>query len=104
MQKYYALINKLTTKPGKRDEVITLLLDSGKSFQDNPSCLISLVYKDAKESNIIWVEDVWTNKEDHTAALAQPELRPYIEKTIPLLEGMPEQQEIEFVGGKGLKT
>ena len=102
MQRYYALINKITTKPGKRDEVIELILESSKPFQNNASCLISLVYKDTKDPNVIWVEDVWTNKEDHIAALAQPELKPYIEKTIPLLKGMPEQHEIEFAGGKGL--
>jgi len=102
MKQYYALINKLTTKSGKRDEAITLILESSKPFQNNASCLISLVYKDTKDPNVIWVEDVWTNKEDHMTALAQPELRPFIEKTIPLLESMPEQHEVELAGGKGL--
>src|SRR5476651_2273745 len=102
MQSYYALINKLTTKHGIRDEVIQLLLESGKSFQQHPSCIHYLVFKDASNSDIIWVEDAWTNKEDHTTALAQPEMKPYIIKTIPLLEGMPEQHEIHFAGGKGL--
>lgn len=102
MPNYYALINKLTAKPGKRDEVIELILESSKPFQNNTSCLISLVYKDKKDPNVIWVEDVWTNKEDHMTALAQPELKPFIEKTIPLLESMPEQHEIVLAGGKGL--
>lgn len=102
MQKYYALINKLTTKPDKRKEVIALLLESGKPFLNNPSCVHYLVYEDTKDPNVIWIEDVWKNKEDHTAALARPELRLYIEKTIPLLENMPEQYEVELVGGKGL--
>lgn len=102
MKKYYAIINKLTARVGKRDEVIELLLESGKPFQDNSSCLLYLVYEDVKDPNVIWVEDVWTNKEDHTAALARPELKPYIVETIPLLEGMPEQFEIHLAGGKGL--
>lgn len=102
MQNYYALINKMTTKPGKREEVIGLLIRSGESFRNNPSCIHYLVYKDAEDLNIIWVEDVWKNKEDHTAALAKPQLKPYIEKTILLLEGMPQQHEVHFAGGKGL--
>lgn len=102
MQSYYALINKLTTKPGRRDEVIQLLLESGKRFQQHPSCIYYLVFKDTNSPNIIWVEDAWTNKEDHTTALAQPEMKPYIAKTIPLLEVMPEQYEIQYAGGKGL--
>lgn len=102
MQEYYALINKLTAKPGKREEVISVLLESGELFQNNPSCIHYLVYEDTTYPNVIWVEDVWKNKNDHIAALAKPELKPYIEKTIPLLEGMPEQHEIHFTGGKGL--
>lgn len=102
MQSYYTLINKLITKPGKRDDVIQLLLESGKPFQGHPSCIHYLVFKDSSDPNVIWVEDAWTNKEDHTAALSQPEMKPYIAKTIPLLEGMPEQHEIYFAGGKGL--
>ncbi len=102
MKKYYALINKLTAKVGKRDEVIQLLLESGKPFHDNSSCILYLVYEDTKDPNVIWVEDLWTNKEDHTAALARPEFKPFIAKTIPLLEGMPEQIEINLIGGKEL--
>ena len=102
MNNYYALINKLHAKSGKRDEVIQLLLESGKPFDNNPSCILYLVYKDAKDSNTIWVEDVWTNKDDHTTAMEQAEMKPFIEKTMPLLEGMPEQFEINFIGGKGV--
>jgi hypothetical protein len=32
MNNSYALINRLTTKPGKRDEVIKVLLEAGKPF------------------------------------------------------------------------
>jgi quinol monooxygenase YgiN len=102
MNNYYALINKLTTKPGKRDEVIKVMLEAGKPFQDNPACILYLVYEDVKDPNIIWVEDLWTSKEEHTAALAQPEIRPFVAQAIPLLEGMPEQIEVAPVGGKGL--
>lgn len=102
MNKPYALINKLRAKSGKRDEVIKILLDSGKPFQNNLSCIISLVYEDAKDPNVIWVEDVWTSKEEHAVAMARPELKSFIAKALTLLEGMPEQNEINFVGGKGL--
>jgi quinol monooxygenase YgiN len=48
------------------------------------------------------VTDLWTSREDHEAALKQPELRPFVEQALPLLEGMPEQIEIRPIGGKGL--
>ena len=102
MKNYYALINRLTTKPGKRDEVLKLLLEAGKPFQENVACVLSLVYKDLQDPNVIWVEDLWTSKEEHTAALARPEVRPFVAQALPLLEGMPEQREVALVGGKGL--
>ena len=102
MNSYYALINKLTAKPGKREEVIKNLIESGKPFQDNRACILYLVYEDAQDPNVIWVEDLWTSEEEHATALKQPELQPFIAQTIPLLEGMPEQIEVVPVGGKGL--
>ena len=104
MDKQYALINKLTAKPGRRDEVIKILLESGKPFQDDPACLFSLVYEDAKDPNVIWVEDLWATKRDHAAALARPEMKPFIARAIPLLQGLPEQTEINLIGGKGLTS
>jgi len=104
MDTYYALINKMTVKSGRRDEVVTILLESGKPFNDNPSCILYLVYKDKRDPNIIWVEDVWTNQNDHTAAMSTPEMRSHIMRCVPLLEGMPEQIEITSVGGKGLAS
>jgi quinol monooxygenase YgiN len=103
MNNYYALLNKLTAKPGKRDEVMKILLEASKPFDDNPACMLYLVYKDVKDPNVIWVEDLWTNKDNHTATMTTPEVRSFVSQAIPLLEGMPEQIEIEPVGGKGVE-
>ena len=102
MNNYFALINRLTTKRGKRDEVLKVLLEAGKPFQYNATCLLYLVYEDLKDPNVIWVQDLWTSKEEHTAALAKPEERSFVAQALPLLEGMPEQREVAPVGGKGL--
>ena len=102
MNNPYSLINKMVCKPGKRDEVIAILLGSGKPFHDNLSCVLYLVYKDSKDPHVIWVEDVWTNQEDHTAAMHTPEMRSFITTCMPLLAGMPQQTEVEYIGGKGL--
>ncbi len=54
----FALINKLTAKPGKRDEVIQILIESEEVFHDNDACLLYLVSKDDKNPDLIWVEDL----------------------------------------------
>jgi quinol monooxygenase YgiN len=97
----YALLNKLTTRPGSRDRVIEILVESGKIFDDNPACLLYLVNEAIADPNGIWVVDLWTSRAEHEEALETPELRPYIEQAMPLLEGMPEQIEIKPIGGKG---
>jgi quinol monooxygenase YgiN len=98
----YALLNKLMAKQGQRQRVVEILLESGKLFDDNPACHLYLVSESADDPNLVWVADLWTSKEDHVEALKAPELRPFVDAAMPLLEGMPEQLEIRPVGGKGL--
>jgi len=97
----YGLLNKLTAKPGKRDEVVGILLESGKLL-DDPACLMYMVTEAADDPNAIYVVDLWTSKQRHEKALKTPELRPFVEKAMPLLEGMPEQTEIKPAGGIGI--
>lgn len=98
----YALLNRLTAKPGQRDLIVENLIASGKLFDDNAACLLYLVAEPADDPDHIWVVDLWTAEEEHTRALQAPELRPYVEKTLPLLEGAPEQIELDARGGKGV--
>jgi quinol monooxygenase YgiN len=97
----YGLLNKLTAKPGKRDEVMGILLESGKLLDDS-ACLMYMVSEAVDDPNVIYVTDLWTSKAKHEKALKTPELRPFVEKAVPLLAGMPEQTEIKPVGGVGV--
>ena len=96
----FALLNRLTTKPGRRDRVVEILLESGKLFDDNAACRLYLVAESADDPNLIWVVDLWTSEEKHAEALEVPEMRPFVEECMPLLEGMPEQTRVTPVGGK----
>jgi quinol monooxygenase YgiN len=96
----FALLNRLTAKPGQRDRVVEILLESGKLFDDNPACIVYLVGESRDDPNLIWVVDLWTSAESHAKALEAPELRPYVTECMPLLEGMPEQIPVQPAGGK----
>jgi len=98
----HVLLNRLTAKPGQRQRVVEILLESGRLFDDNPACLLYLVSESTDDPNLVWVIDLWTSQEAHAEALKAPELRPFVEQAMPLLEGMPEQIEVRPVGGKGL--
>jgi quinol monooxygenase YgiN len=99
----YVLLNRLTAKPGQRQRVVEILLESGKLFDDNPACLLYLVSESTDDPNLLWVIDLWTGQQAHTEALKAPELRPFVEQAMPLLENMPEQIEVRPVGGKSLR-
>ena len=98
----HVLLNRLTAKPGQRQRVVEVLLESGRLFDDNPACLLYVVSESTDDPNLVWVIDLWTSEQAHAEALKAPELRPFVEKAMPLLEGMPEQMEVRAVGGKGL--
>jgi quinol monooxygenase YgiN len=98
----HVLLNRLTARPGQRRQVVDILVESGKLFDDNPACLLYMVSEAAGEDDVVWVVDVWTDRQAHAEALQAPELRPFVERAMPLLEGMPEQIEVHPVGGKGL--
>jgi quinol monooxygenase YgiN len=96
----YCLINKITTKPDKRDEVIRIMLESGKPFDTNDNCLLYMVSKDTQSENVIWVLDVWNSYEAHEEAMAKSDMRQFVKEAIPLLQHRPEQFIIQPVGGK----
>jgi len=100
----HVLLNRLTAKPGQRALVVDNLLESGTLFDGNPACLMYLVAEASEDADDIWVIDVWTSEEEHAEALRDPVLQPYISRTTPLLEGMPEQTHVEPRGGKGPAT
>jgi quinol monooxygenase YgiN len=96
----HVLLNRLTAKTGRGQRVVEILLESGRLFDDNPACLLYLVSESSDDPDLVWVIDLWTSQEAHTEALKAPELRPFVEQAMPLLEGMPEQIEVRLVGGK----
>jgi hypothetical protein len=44
----FALLNRLTAKPGQRERVVEILVESGKLFDDNPACRLYLVAESAE--------------------------------------------------------
>jgi quinol monooxygenase YgiN len=96
----FGLLNRLTAKPGQRERVVEILLESGQLFDDNPACRVYLVAESVDDPNLIWVADLWTSEEEHAEALKAPEMQSFVEECMPLLEGMPEQIGVRPVGGK----
>ena len=97
--KTYGLIGKMTAAPGKRDDLIDLLL---AGVSDMPGCLSYVVARDLEDDDAIWVSEAWESKAAHEASLSLPSVQDAISKGRPMIASFGEQVETEPVGGHGL--
>ncbi len=95
----FGLIGKMTAATGRRDELVSILIDGSA---DMPGCLSYVVAKDASEADAIWVSEVWDNQANHDASLALPQVKQAIAKARPLIAGFGERFTTVPVGGHGL--
>lgn len=100
-KKMYGLIGKIETAPGRRDELIAILIEGVAGM---PGCLSYVAAKDQRDQNAIWVTEVWDSRESHAGSLALPSVQTAIEKGKPLIVGIGERIETTPIGGQGLPT
>ena len=89
----------MTATPGRRDELIEILLGGTARM---PGCLSYIVARDSEDADGIWISEVWDNKASHGASLALPAVREAIAKGRPLIAGFSNRVETIPVGGVGL--
>ncbi len=95
----HGLIGKMIAHPGKRDELAAILLVGVAGM---PGCLSYIVATDPKDTNAIWVTEVWTDAAAHAASLKLPQVRAAITKGRPLIAGFGEHITTVPLGGHGL--
>jgi quinol monooxygenase YgiN len=99
-RKMYGLMGKMTTVPGKRDEFISILLESAESSM--PGCLSYIIAKDLSEPDALWITEVWDSEQSHRASLSLPAVQAAIKRGKPLIAGFSNRVVTEPVGGHGL--
>lgn len=95
----YGLIGKALAAPGKRDELIEILLEGTTEM---PGCRSYIVAKDPTDPNGIWITEVWDDEASHRASLQLPAVKAAIARGRPLIAGFGERFTTEPVGGFGL--
>lgn len=95
----YGLIGKMTAASGKRDELISILLEGSANM---PGCLSYIVAKDAGDANSIWITEAWESKASHDASLALPSVKEAVAKGRPLISGFGDRIVTTPIGGAGL--
>jgi len=97
----YGLIGKMTALPGKRDELIRIIISATSKM---PGCLSYIVAKDASDADAIWINEAWESKASHDASLSLPQVKESIAKGRPLIASFGDRIVTTPVGGFGLSA
>jgi quinol monooxygenase YgiN len=97
----YGYINQFTAQPGKRDELVAILLQAAQALEANRDC-IQYVVGVAAQPETVWVTEVWTSKQAHDAALEPEDVKATIARAMPLIASISNVAEQQIAGGKGL--
>ena len=95
----YGLIGKMIAAPGKRDELIAIMLESVSAM---PGCLSYVVARDPANADWLWITEVWDSEASHKASLALPAVQQAIARAKPIIAGFGDYTTTEPVGGHGL--
>lgn len=95
----YGLIGQIKVAPGRRDELVQILLEGTAGM---PGCLSYVVSRDSEDADAIWVTEVWDTRESHAASLSLPMVQQAISRGRPMIAGFGQRFETAPVGGHGL--
>jgi quinol monooxygenase YgiN len=99
--KMYGLIGKMLAQPGKRDELVAILMVGTDAM---PGCRSYVIARDPTNADAIWITEVWDSQASHQASLQLPAVQQAIAKARPIIAGFGERFETEPVGGLGIAT
>jgi quinol monooxygenase YgiN len=97
----YGLIGKMLTAPGKRDEVLAILIDGTAAM---PGCQSYVIAEDPTNPEAIWITEVWDSEASHQASLKLPAVQAAISKARPMIAGFGERFVTTPRGGLGLSS
>jgi quinol monooxygenase YgiN len=95
----FGLIGRIMAATGQRDALIAILLESTRQM---PGCKSYVIARDPKDADAIWITEVWTDAESHSASLQLPEVQRAIARAKPLIASFAEHHVTDPVGGYGL--
>ena len=73
----FGLIGKMRARPGRRDDLVAVLLDGVSGM---PGCLSYVVALDPADADGIWITEVWDTEESHEASLSLPSVQDAIQR------------------------
>jgi quinol monooxygenase YgiN len=98
----YGFQGRFKAQKGKRDKLVSVLLEAATLVSMAKGCRQYIIYKDLKDEEAVFVSEIWDSKEDHDDSLKMEGCNELISKAMPLIDGRPEAMSLEVVGGKGV--
>ena len=95
----YGLIGKMVATPGNREALAGIILGGTGTM---PGCLSYVVARDPRETEALWITEVWESAEHHKASLQLPAVQAAIAKARPLIASFGDGVQSEPIGGVGL--
>jgi quinol monooxygenase YgiN len=99
----YGYLGSMRTQPGRRDEVIQILLGGADGLRA-AGCQVYAVGLAEADPDVIWVTEIWDSAEQHDASLQLHETRVAIASAMPMLTGEFTRQELTVLGGLGVSV
>ncbi|KKC49008.1 antibiotic biosynthesis monooxygenase [Paenibacillus sp. D9] len=97
----YAMFGKMKAHPGKRAELLDLLLGAAKTLDEMEGCEHYIIHEAADDEDTIWITELWLNEEAHAASLRNEQVLAVIGQARPLIAAI-EPIRVRPVGGVGL--
>jgi quinol monooxygenase YgiN len=94
----YGMIGKMRSQPGKRADLVAILTSSSGAM---PGCVSYVIAEDATDADVIWITEIWDDKDAHDASLSLPTVKDAITKARPLIAGFDLSVETRPVAGVG---
>jgi quinol monooxygenase YgiN len=90
--------------PGQKFKgALEILRSVAERTRVQPGCISCRIYRDALEENVIMVDELWRNQEDHESYLRSDEYRNVL-LVVEMAHEKPEISFCEFSGSTGVET
>ena len=83
----FANVGTLEVKPGRRDDVVAVLVKANPELRD-AGCLLYEVGVNEESPDTVYVCELWESPEAHRGSLELASVRAAIQEAMPLLTGV----------------
>ena len=86
----FSVYGRMTALPGRRDELIALLVEGFRAGGEDSGLLAYSVNTAFDDADTVWLTQLWTDKDAHDATTRSEPVAAVTSRVLPLLARQPE--------------